>query len=146
MINKKICKSCNVEKKLKYFFRSKEGYYFTYCKSCDSLRKREWDKRNPQKYNLQNKIKQEKLKIARRDLIEKINKIKSKGCSNCGFNKFVECIQFHHLDPLIKEESICEMISAAKKEKEIMEEINKCILLCANCHMELHGTLRETIC
>ena len=47
-------------------------------------------------------------------------------------------IQFHHHDHT-KEANVGNMISNGFGLKKIFDEIKKCIVLCANCHMELHG-------
>lgn len=45
-------------------------------------------------------------------------------------------MDFHHLDPLIKENNIQQLMH--KKWDVIVAEIKKCILLCRNCHSEVH--------
>lgn len=47
-------------------------------------------------------------------------------------------LQFHHLDPKEKLFELDSRTIERKKDREIIEEFNKCILLCANCHSELH--------
>jgi len=69
---------------------------------------------------------------------------KRKGqCAYCGSRNFLE---FHHKDPSEKKESVGKMWYDGKTRDEIIEEIKKCILLCHNCHAELHkkqGILTE---
>ena len=63
-------------------------------------------------------------------------------CSNCGYDRCLDAIQFHHKDPATKKFEISDSIfgkSGNYTEKEIIEEVNKCLLLCANCHFELHA-------
>lgn len=62
-------------------------------------------------------------------------------CQKCGYNKCFRALQFHHLDPKTKEFAIFEGRPGFKKTRnweKLKLEIDKCILLCANCHMELH--------
>ena len=62
-------------------------------------------------------------------------------CQICGYNKCLEALHFHHKTPSEKNFSISEAIWGVKKkisDKEIKKEIQKCILLCANCHYEMH--------
>lgn len=67
-----------------------------------------------------------------------INKIKeSFTCAKCGDNRFY-VLDFHHLDPSIKEETIARMLSNSASQEKIKEEIQKCICLCSNCHREFH--------
>ena len=58
-------------------------------------------------------------------------------CQVCGYNKCLATLEFHHLDPTIKEYGLSTSwsISWAKTK----EELKKCILLCANCHREVHA-------
>lgn len=58
-------------------------------------------------------------------------------CSNCGFDH-VAALQFHHTDPLEKEYTIAEMIGKGCAKKKILSEIEKCVVLCANCHAVEH--------
>lgn len=57
-------------------------------------------------------------------------------CQKCGYNKCHVAFDFHHKDSN-KENSISVMLKWVSKEK-ILKEAKKCILLCANCHRELH--------
>ncbi len=58
-------------------------------------------------------------------------------CNNCGYNKNYSALQFHHLrDKLFNLDS--RKIGNSSLEK-LRAELSKCILLCANCHHELHN-------
>lgn len=57
-------------------------------------------------------------------------------CSLCGYNKCHAALDFHHKNPLEKDGSIKDLIG--HKWETIEKELMKCILLCANCHRELH--------
>ena len=57
-------------------------------------------------------------------------------CNKCG-NENMVCLEFHHLDSAEKDDSISKMLISASWGK-IEEELNKCILLCSNCHHETH--------
>lgn len=54
-------------------------------------------------------------------------------CSNCGFNN-PAALQFHHLDQSTKISEISTMIKNRKNKQIVLDEMNKCIVLCANCH------------
>lgn len=73
---------------------------------------------------------------------KKINAVKAKGgcCNNCGYDKCVQALDFHHLMPLKKEASwtVMRFWSATRIESEL----DKCVLLCANCHREVHAKIR----
>jgi len=53
-------------------------------------------------------------------------------CNLCGYNICLWALDFHH-----KEECISRVIHSSSKEKAL-KEAKKCIILCANCHRELH--------
>jgi len=56
-------------------------------------------------------------------------------CIICGYNECIASLEFHHLDRSTKEAGISDLI---KKPLEIiMEEANKCVLVCRNCHGEI---------
>jgi hypothetical protein len=56
-------------------------------------------------------------------------------CSNCG-NNDSDVLTFHHTNPRTKKFTLCS--NWQKKWDTIVEELNKCEILCANCHMKLH--------
>lgn len=65
---------------------------------------------------------------------EKLVLLKGGGCSICGYSKFLGALEFHHLDPKQKEFRIAKIYSWAKT----FTELDKCILVCSNCHKEIH--------
>lgn len=63
-------------------------------------------------------------------------------CERCPEDD-ARCLDFHHLDKNKKEFHIGEMVHNTMSEKNIMEEIKKCIVLCANCHRKEHSKKEE---
>ncbi len=59
----------------------------------------------------------------------------ARGCSRCNEVDPI-CLDFHHLDPTIKDGMISTMMTCS--QKRILDEISKCIILCANCHRKEH--------
>lgn len=57
-------------------------------------------------------------------------------CAVCGENH-PSCLEFHHKDKLIKETEVSKMLTRYTEE-EIFAEINKCVVLCSNCHRKIH--------
>mgnify|MGYP002507682637 CR=1 FL=1 len=57
-------------------------------------------------------------------------------CSICGYNKCNRSLQFHHLDETTKELELSSSWSASWERTK--KELDKCILVCANCHGEMH--------
>jgi DNA-binding NarL/FixJ family response regulator len=70
-----------------------------------------------------------------------IDKFKvSKGCYLCSESD-PRTLQFHHVDSNEKEATISKMLSNGVGLKKIFEEINKCEVVCANCHLKIHNEL-----
>ena len=63
---------------------------------------------------------------------------KGKSCSICGYNKCIQALEFHHLDPSKKDFTIS---NDHFKLLDAIAESKKCILICSNCHKELHDGL-----
>lgn len=59
------------------------------------------------------------------------------GCQKCD-ETHPATLQFHHLDPSTKSFSINRAVMKCRSWDEIESEIEKCIVLCANCHAKLH--------
>ncbi len=59
-------------------------------------------------------------------------------CSRCGYNKNLSALTFHHKDPKNKKFKLDIRSLSNRKYVFIEKEIDKCILLCHNCHAELH--------
>lgn len=61
--------------------------------------------------------------------------LKINGCAMCGYNKCDSALEFHHVNS--NKKIFC--IDTSKiGDVRLVKEINKCILLCANCHMVIH--------
>ncbi len=59
-------------------------------------------------------------------------------CQTCGYSKCIEALEFHHADSSEKDFSISEK-GYTRSWKRVREELDKCILVCANCHREIHA-------
>ena len=60
-------------------------------------------------------------------------------CALCGYNKCSSALELHHLVPEEKDFSISQNVFRAWES--IKEELKKTILVCANCHREIHSGL-----
>lgn len=60
-------------------------------------------------------------------------------CERCGYDRTSHALEFHHRDPATKSFPL----SKASREtwENLRAEARKCVLLCANCHRELHAGL-----
>tara|TARA_R110002167_G_scaffold168964_2_gene366698 strand:+ start:143 stop:388 length:246 start_codon:yes stop_codon:yes gene_type:complete len=75
----------------------------------------------------------------------KANKIKAVEllggkCEICGYNKSISALEFHHNDPTEKDFVVGGMKYGWTR---IEKELKKCRLVCANCHREIHDSMRE---
>ena len=82
-------------------------------------------------------VKKRRLKIR-----EMAKEYKGGKCMLCGYNKYLGALDFHHLDPSRKGFAISTRGLTRSWEK-IREELDKCILVCANCHRELHAGISQ---
>ena len=58
-------------------------------------------------------------------------------CQKCGYDKCIEALEFHHRDPSQKEFTISGSYNISWNK--IQQELDKCDILCANCHREEHS-------
>ena len=61
-------------------------------------------------------------------------------CERCGYARCIEALEFHHQDPTQKDFSISEK-GYTRSWVRVREELDKCIMVCANCHREIHAEL-----
>jgi hypothetical protein len=59
-------------------------------------------------------------------------------CQICNYNNCSAALELHHIDPNEKELSLSSIMTSCKSWNFIYSEIEKCILLCSNCHREVH--------
>ena len=59
-------------------------------------------------------------------------------CERCGYDRCIEALEFHHTDPSKKDFNVSQR-GYTRSWKRVMEELDKCIMLCANCHRELYA-------
>lgn len=64
-------------------------------------------------------------------------------CEICGYNKCNSALSFHHLDPTKKDFGLSEK-GNTYSYKKMLEEASKCILVCHNCHSEIHEGLIDS--
>lgn len=119
----KICTKCGKEYSIEEFnWRDKKkGSRRSECKYCHSKYMRD-------KYAQKQKTVQE-LK-------------KDSCCAKCGDTREY-ILDYHHIDPSIKENTVARLVSNSYGMDKVLAEIDKCILLCANCHREFHYFNKE---
>lgn len=129
-----ICRECNVEKPQEEFLqnKTKKTGFETICKNCNKVYQNNWYVENRNKRLEQKKKTRKKNSILLKTLVE-TNKTK---CQICHESRKA-CLDFHHIDPNNKSYDISTM--HGKSEKTILKEIQKCIVLCANCYRLVHA-------
>ena len=59
-------------------------------------------------------------------------------CIICGYKRCQDALDFHHRDPKQKDFGLS-VRGLTRSWTKIKKEIDKCVLVCANCHRELHA-------
>lgn len=129
--NSRICNKCNIEKPLLEFYPNKTcrlGIVGT-CRSCsrDNV-KRGYAANRKRRQEMANSNNRKK----KRELVESFGG----KCHDCG-NSYNDCVyDFHHLDSSKKDVNPSHAMKWGKER--MMKELEKCIMLCANCHRMRH--------
>ncbi|UBF23042.1 HNH endonuclease [Haloarcula virus HCTV-16] len=100
-----------------------------------------WEELSPyQRYYYKNR--ESEIERANADTQEKIDWVREyraeRGCSECG-EDHPACLDFHHVEE--KEYAVHKMARDGYSLDKIKEEVEKCIVLCANCHRKRHAEL-----
>ncbi len=132
-MGKIICCRCKNEKDYDEFsFKNKKrNIKQKTCKECFKIVRRKWYEKHKEKIILKNTKNRKKNTLW---FIEYKSTLK---CSRCTENH-PACLDFHHLNPQEKDFSVTAIANGTYSKKRILEEINKCEVLCANCHRKLH--------
>ena len=98
-------------------------------------------------YNVEKKNSVERKKDISRNVInwrkrKKIELIEYKGgkCEICGYKKSTWSLEFHHKDPNEKD---FEISGKSWSFERLKKEVDKCILVCSNCHHEIHEKINS---
>lgn len=120
-IKEKICPLCG-----KNFKPIKYGNTRKFCFDCSPTYNKEEGK-------------SQNITAIRRALKKQLVKYKGGKCEICGYDKNIQALQFHHLIPEEKDFTISTSISLNDFDiQKYYQEVDKCILVCANCHAEIH--------
>ena len=132
-INMKKCSKCGNTKKISDFpFRNKsKGTRHSACNNCQKVIRKESYERNKKTTYERNKRNKDKNIIWFKEYKSSLK------CSKCDENH-PSCLDFHHIDKSTKKYDVSEMIHGTYSRKLIIEEIEKCVILCANCHRKRH--------
>lgn len=134
MILEKDGKVCSICKQLQPYTeyykwnKTKDGF-MSRCKSCHSKRQKLFRDSNKDHVKQQTKQRREALKL-------KAVLYKGDRCEDCLQQFPLCCYDFHHVDPTTKDNDIGSMIQSSWDF--VKNELDKCVLLCANCHRCRH--------
>ena len=138
-----ICTKCGEKKSCSQYYKdrkSKSGFQGC-CKACDrSIRGRRITPTHLRKRTTVNGLPPDGITIAMKGRFVDDSKL-GKPCHSCGEFHHPKAMDFHHLDEATKSFNL----SQVKRSKansitidDLINEIQKCILLCATCHRKLH--------
>lgn len=110
---------CKVEKPHEHYYKRREYKTSSYCKICN--------KADRVKRNKENKIKAVEYFGGK--------------CIDCGYNKYVGALDFHHTDDSLKSDNYHNLKNMNFKNflQALIDQ--KCELVCANCHRERHASI-----
>lgn len=142
------CKKHNIKSKFKTFSEEpfnppKEYGDFRYCPRCkkDCHFEEFYSRRGkPHSSVYCKKCTSDQSLERMRNLKEQMVNYKGGECNRCGYKKYIGALEFHHLDPNEKDFNISHLRYYSFGDK-IKNELDKCILVCANCHREIHHEL-----
>lgn len=131
----KICYKCKRELDLASFKThcNRPDGLQSDCISCQKEYRKEHYKKNKQKY-----LAKSKATVVRNVAWLREYK-KTLKCEIC-CESHPACLQFHHIEPSLKDNNVSWLTRLGCSIKRLMEEIAKCRVLCANCHFKLHWT------
>lgn len=101
------------------------------CKTCSRERSKQYYRENTEKHKQDIGIRKQKRK---KENTTKILQILSGGCTNCQEDD-IRTLDFHHFSE--KKKSVMVMLHEGYNWETIKNEINKCVVLCSNCHRKL---------
>jgi len=133
----KVCSKCKIEKDdVEFAFRSRlTGTKHSQCDICRRITAKNSYIQN------KDKILQKAIDRNRQNKID-AKEWKSKlYCVSCGEN-YIQCLDFHHLDPTKKDKNVSSLIGSYNI-KSVISEASKCVVVCANCHRKIHSNILQ---
>ena len=82
------------------------------------------------------------VSLRRKKIRQMLVEYKGGKCELCGYNECIDVLDLHHKDPSTKEFGISSSGLTRSWEKNKVEA-DKCVLLCANCHREIHAGYKQ---
>lgn len=124
------CTKCNVTKPEEDFYWSNKEHTQRErrCKSCCVAARAGYDKKNA------DKVKEVKARVKKRNKGFIIQHLLNNPCVDCGESD-IQVLQFDHTEPLLGNRKRRVTAHINYSLERLREEINKCEIRCANCHM-----------
>lgn len=116
----KVCSQCGTWKQLAAFHSDGKGGKRANCAECKNAYNAKW--------NAGQKAETEKL----------ISDARSVGCLLCGERDPV-VLDFHHRGNVNKDDHVMRMAGRRISIERVKTELEKCVVLCANCHRRVHA-------
>lgn len=123
----KACSHCKTEKPVGEFHanKSKADGLSSLCRACQNLASKKYYQKNVGKMRERNNLTNQKRR-------ESLRRLKSNPCSDCGQTFPFYVMEFDHREPVQKEFNIADSIK--KSRDSFNRELQKCDLVCSNCH------------
>lgn len=126
----KVCTHCDRELPVDCFSHKTPTRLNSWCKDCQKQRSKEWYQNNKARH-IENIVRNTA------DFSSTVMEWKKQQqCFLCNEN-YTACLEFHHLESETKE-AIISNLMRCNSWTRLVDELNKCIILCANCHRKVH--------
>ena len=130
-LDHKWCNGCKNQLPLTNFNKKSKNRYQSYCKECNKIRSKKYYADNRQKHKQDTMIRKKIMMKKIRDFIWEIQK--NAVCCICGETNPLT-FDFDHLIRKTKLGVVGLMYQRGNSIKKLKEEIDKCQILCSNCH------------
>ena len=129
----KKCSKCKNTKNIDEFHtdKSRNDGHASYCKECD----REYHRQHYLNHKQYYKTKAKKYRKQYKEWFKSLKQELS--CASCN-EDHIACLVFHHLDPSKKDFDVSKCTRNQYSKLKVLQEIEKCVVLCSNCHRKLH--------
>lgn len=148
MANIRICTKCGkigldqYDFRIQWYNQIDKYYYISKCKECENESGRRWKRDN---YEINNKITKRWKYVNHNNWVSFLKELGYNKCSVCEYNTCYTALEFHHVDKKLKKFGVANFINSqafTKSNKQVLlVELSNTILLCANCHRELHHNI-----
>ncbi len=126
-----ICTKCLRNKKSISFAKRPNGKATSYCRPCQRIYGHTYYSKNLKSENDRRYRNQKRIRGETQQFVQSL---KASPCSDCGESHPYWAMDFDHRDPKEKKFSIGVATTVGVSRKRLLQEIEKCDLVCALCH------------